>query len=75
MPFRETREPRSVDNASFKVKGGGMLTLKSHDQNCKGQQNFGSNPDGSSPYAPRTVDRTGMAAARRPQTSLSPPRT
>jgi hypothetical protein len=50
-------------NASFKVKGGGMLTFKIHDQNCKGQQNCGSNPDGSSACAPRTVDLTGMAAS------------
>jgi hypothetical protein len=48
--------------ASFKVKGGGTLTFKTHDQNCKVQQNCGKNPDGSSPCAPRTVDLTGMAA-------------
>jgi hypothetical protein len=50
-------------NASFKVKGGGMLTFKIHDQNCKGQQNCGSNPDGTSACAPRTVDLAGMSAS------------
>jgi hypothetical protein len=48
--------------ASFKAKGGGTLTFKIHDQNCKGQQNCGSNPDGTSACAPRTVDLTGMSA-------------
>src|SRR6185369_7233705 len=48
--------------ASFKVKGGGTLTFKTHDQNCKVQQNCGKNPDGGSTCAPRTVDLTGMAA-------------
>lgn len=50
-------------NASFKVKGGGMLTFKIHDQNCKGQQNCGTNPDPSSACAPRTIDLSGMAAS------------
>lgn len=50
-------------NASFKAKGGGTLTFKIHDQNCKGQQNCGSNPDGTSACAPRTVDLTGMSAS------------
>lgn len=58
-------------NASFKAKGGGTLTLKIHDHNCKGQQNCGSNPDGSSPCAPRTVDLSGMAAS--PPTSFAQP--
>jgi hypothetical protein len=49
-------------NASFKAKGGGTLTFKIHDQNCKGQQNCGSNPDGTSACAPRTVDLAGMSA-------------
>lgn len=49
-------------NASFKVKGGGTLTFKIHDQNCKGQQNCGSNPDGTTTCMPRTVDLSGMAA-------------
>jgi hypothetical protein len=48
-------------NASFKAKGGGTLTFKLHDQNGKGQQNCGPNPDGSSTCAPRTVDLAGMA--------------
>lgn len=50
-------------NASFKVKGGGTLTFKIHDQNCKGQQNCGSNPDGNTVCAPRNVDLSGMAAS------------
>ncbi|HEY3494894.1 MAG TPA: hypothetical protein VGK73_09420, partial [Polyangiaceae bacterium] len=48
-------------NASFKAKGGGMLTFKLHDQNGKGQQNCGPNPDQSSTCAPRMVDVSGMA--------------
>jgi len=49
-------------NASFQAKGGSTLTFKIHDQNCKGQQNCGSNPDGTTACAPRTVDLTGMPA-------------
>jgi len=48
--------------ASFQAKGGSTLTLKVHDQNCKGQQNCGSNPDPNSACMPRTVDLTGMSA-------------
>ena len=68
------REATYVVNykASFKVKGGGMITFKLHDQNCKGQQNCGSNPDGSTACAPRTVDLTGMAATP-PSTFTQPP--
>lgn len=58
-------------NASFKVKGGSTLTFKIHDQNCKGQQNCGSNPDGNSACAPRTVDLTGMVA--KPPASFTQP--
>ncbi|HYQ17763.1 MAG TPA: hypothetical protein VEQ58_18445, partial [Polyangiaceae bacterium] len=58
--------------ASFKAKGGGMLTFKIHDQNCKGQQNCGSNPDGTSACAPRTVDLTGMPA-KLPANITQPP--
>lgn len=47
-------------NASFKAQGGGTLTFKIHDENGKGQQNCGSNPDGNSTCAPRMVDLTGM---------------
>lgn len=57
--------------ASFKVKGGGMLTFKLHDQNCKGQMNCGSNPDGSSTCAPRSIDLSGMAA--QPPANFSQP--
>ena len=61
-------------NASFKVKGGGTLTFKIHDQNCKAQQNCGSNTDPNSACAPRTVDLTGMtpqppASFRQPPTN------
>ncbi len=59
-------------NASFKAKGGGTLTLKIHDQNCKGQQNCGSNPDGTTACAPRSVDLTGMGATL-PATITQPP--
>ena len=67
------REATYVVNykASFKVKGGGMITFKLHDQNCKGQENCGSNPDASSTCAPRTVDLTGMAA--QPPANFSQP--
>jgi hypothetical protein len=58
--------------ASFKVKGGGMLTFKIHDQNCKGQQNCGSNTDPNSACAPRTVDLTGMPVML-PSTITQPP--
>ncbi len=58
--------------ASFKVKGGGTLTFKIHDQNCKGQQNCGSNPDGTSACVPRTVNLTGMAATP-PANFVQPP--
>jgi len=58
--------------ASFKVKGGSTLTFKIHDQNCKGQQNCGSNPDGTSACAPRTVDLTGMPASA-PAGFMQPP--
>jgi len=57
--------------ASFKAKGGGKLTFKIHDQNCKGQQNCGSNPDGTSACAPRTVDLTGLPGA--PANFTQPP--
>jgi hypothetical protein len=46
--------------ASFKVVGGGSLTFRIHDNNCKGQQNCGSNTDANSTCAPRTVDLAGM---------------
>jgi hypothetical protein len=58
--------------ASFKAKGGGTLTFKIHDQNCKGQQNCGSNPDGSSACAPRMVDLTGHVATP-PANFVQPP--
>jgi len=59
-------------NASFKAKGGSTLTFKIHDQNCKGQQNCGSNPDGNSACAPRSVDLAG-AAAKLPANFTQPP--
>ncbi|HYP76278.1 MAG TPA: hypothetical protein VER12_09995, partial [Polyangiaceae bacterium] len=58
--------------ASFQAKGGGTLTFKIHDQNCKGQQNCGSNPDPNSACSPRTVDLTGMAASP-PSGFMQPP--
>jgi hypothetical protein len=58
--------------ASFKAKGGSTLTFRLHDQNCKGQQNCGSNPDGNSACAPRTVDMTGMTA-KLPTAITQPP--
>jgi hypothetical protein len=46
--------------ASFKVLGGGTITLRLHDDNCQAQQNCGSNTDATSPCAPRTVDFAGF---------------
>ena len=40
---------------SFKVLGGGTITLRLHDYNCQAQQNCGSNTDGTSTCMPRTV--------------------
>jgi len=59
-------------SASFKVKGGGTLTFKVHDQNCKGQQNCGSNVDPNSACAPRTVDLSGITP-QPPATFKQPP--
>ena len=64
--------------ASFKVVGGGSLLLRTHDNNCKGQQNCGANQDQNSACAPRTVDLTGMTpqppatspAAKQPPTNV-----
>jgi hypothetical protein len=42
--------------ASFKVLGGGTITLKLHDYNCQAQQNCGSNTDSTSTCMPRTVN-------------------
>jgi hypothetical protein len=58
-------------NASFQAKGGSNLTFKIHDQNCKGQQNCGSDPSPTSACSPRTVDLSGMAAM--PPTGFSQP--
>jgi hypothetical protein len=58
--------------ASFKAKGGSTLTFKIHDQNCKAQQNCGSNIDPNSACAPRTVDLSGMAV-QPPSTFKQPP--
>ena len=46
--------------ASFKVMGGGSMLFRVHDNNCKGQQNCGSNTDQNSTCAPRKVDLSGM---------------
>jgi hypothetical protein len=42
--------------ASFKVLGGGTMTLRLHDYNCQAQQNCGSNTDSTSTCMPRTVN-------------------
>jgi hypothetical protein len=42
--------------ASFKVLGGGTITLVLHDYNCQALQNCGSSTDSSSTCMPRTVD-------------------
>jgi hypothetical protein len=47
--------------ASFKVTGGGTISLVLHDSNCLGQMNCGG-PDRQSTCAnPRTMDLTGMS--------------
>jgi hypothetical protein len=51
--------------ATFKVVGGGTLTFKIHDQNCKAMQNCGKSITSSDPCQPRTVDVSPM--------SLQPP--
>ena len=48
-------------NASFKVVGGGTMLFRIHDNNCKAQQNCGSNTDSTSTCAPRTVDFSGVS--------------
>jgi len=48
-------------NASFKVMGGGSLTFRIHDSNCKAQQNCGQDTNQNSSCAPRTVDLAGMS--------------
>jgi hypothetical protein len=53
--------------ASFKVVGGGSMTFKIHDQNCKAMQNCGKSTTSSDPCQPRTVDVAPM--------SLQPPST
>jgi hypothetical protein len=47
--------------ASFKVVGAGSLQFRIHDNNCKAQQNCGSNIDPNSNCSPRTVDLGGMS--------------
>ena len=42
--------------ASFKVLGGGTITLVLHDYNCQALQNCGSSTDSTSTCMPRTVD-------------------
>lgn len=48
--------------ASFKALGGGALTFKIHDHDCRAQQNCGPNTDSNSPCVPRIVNLAGMAA-------------
>ena len=56
--------------ASFKVVGGGTMTFKIHDQNCKAQQNCGKSTNQTDPCLPRTVDLSGMSP---PATFNQPP--
>lgn len=59
-------------NASFKVVGGGTLTFRIHDSNCKGQQNCGPNTDNTTPCVPRTVDMSGQTP-QPPASFMQPP--
>ena len=58
--------------ASFKVMGGGSLLFRVHDNNCKAQQNCGSDTNSSSACAARTVDLSGMVP-QPPATSPASP--
>jgi hypothetical protein len=58
--------------ASFKVVGGGSLLFRIHDNNCKAQQNCGSDTNANSACAPRTVDLVGMSP-QPPSTFKQPP--
>lgn len=46
-------------SASFKVVGGGTMVFRIHDNNCKAQQNCGSDTNGNDTCAPRMVDLSG----------------
>jgi len=46
--------------ASFKVVGGGSMVFRIHDNNCKAQQNCGSDTNGNDTCAPRMVDLGGI---------------
>jgi len=56
--------------ASFRVLGGGTMTFKIHDQNCKAIQNCGKSIDPNAPCEPRLVDFSGMSP---PPTFTQPP--
>ena len=47
--------------ASFKVTGGGTITLTLHDSNCLAQQNCGGPDRQTTCASPRTIDLTGMS--------------
>jgi hypothetical protein len=48
--------------ASFKVMGGGTLTLTIHDANCMAQQNCGAPQSQPNCMNPRSIDLSGMPA-------------
>jgi hypothetical protein len=48
--------------ASFKVMGGGTLTMVIHDVNCQAQQNCGAPASQMSCGSPRSIDLSGMPA-------------
>ncbi len=58
--------------ATFKVKGGGTLSFKIHDQNCKAQQNCGPDPDPNSLCNPREIDLAGVSPLP-PDSMMFPP--
>jgi len=57
--------------ANFKAIGGGTLTFKIHDHDCRAEQNCGKDTDPSSPCTPRTANLAGMAA--QPPASFTQP--
>jgi hypothetical protein len=60
--------------AKFKVMGGGTLTFRLHDSNCKAQQNCGPDTNPNAACAPRIVDLTGMSV-QPPESFTQPPTT
>lgn len=48
--------------ASFRVAGGGTISMVMHDSNCMTQQNCGGPATQTTCASPRSIDLTGMPA-------------